>query len=254
MSLSVWSFPTRILYGLGAVAETGNEAKRAKGNHAFVIADKGVLEAGLVDDVEKSLRQATVTWCVYTAISSNPLEAEVEKAAVAFKEQKCDIVIAVGGGSPLDSGKLVRLRQSHDLPFAEYDDKIDGGNKIVNPMPPMIAIPTTAGTGSEVGRSGVVTIAKTKRKTVIFAPALIANAAILDPHMTTTMPPHITAATGFDALTHNIESYCAQGFHPMADAIALKGIKMVGQFLERACKDPKDMEARGGMLLASMMG
>ena len=254
MSLSVWSFPTRILFGTGAVAEVGNESRRLGGHHAFVCTDRGVLEAGLVDDIEKSLRQVKMTWEVFTGISSNPIEAEVEGAARAFKEKKCDLVIAIGGGSPLDVAKLVRLRQSHDLPLAEYDDAKNGGEKIVNPMPPMVAIPTTAGTGSEVGRSGVVTLEKTKKKTVIFAPPLIPNVAILDPQMTVTMPPHTTAATGFDALTHNIEAYCALGHHPMADAIALKGLKLVGQYLERAVKDGKDIEARAAMLEASMMG
>lgn len=254
MTVTVWSFPTRVLFGVGAVTETGQEAKRLKGTRALIVSDPGVMDSGLVDDVEKSLRQAKITWDVFTGITSNPTEAEVEAAAQAYKASDANFVISVGGGSPIDVGKLVRLRATHALPLAEYDDAKGGYDKVVNPVPPMIAIPTTAGTGSEVGRSGVATIFATHKKTVIFAPPLIPSVAILDPAMTKTMPPFTTAATGFDALTHNIEAYCAMGDHPMADAIALKGVKLVAECLERAVTDPGDLDARGAMLKASMMG
>src|SRR5690606_19602101 len=139
-------------------------------------------------------------------------------------------------------------------PLALYDDADNGWERIVNPLPPMIAIPTTAGTGSEVGRSGVLTIQATNRKTVIFAPALIPNVAILDPVLTVALPPRTTAATGMDALTHCIEAYCALGDHPMADAIALEGVSLIAKNLATAVHDGSDLLARGAMLKAAMMG
>ena len=140
------------------------------------------------------------------------------------------------------------------MPLALYDDAANGSALIVNPLPPMIAIPTTAGTGSEVGRSGVLTIQATNRKTVIFAPSLIPNVAILDPVLTVALPPRTTAATGMDALTHCIEAYCALGDHPMADAIALEGVALVAKHLHTAVQDGNDLAARGAMLKAAMMG
>src|SRR6185295_12870711 len=131
----------------------------------------------------------------------------------------------------------------HDRPLVEYDDATGGDQYITSNVPPMLAIPTTAGTGSEVGRSGVVTLDANHRKTVIFSPYLLANAAIIDPELTRSMPPFLTAATGFDALTHCLEAYVAKGDHPMADGIALEGIRLVGRYLERAVKDGSDLEA-----------
>jgi alcohol dehydrogenase class IV len=162
--------------------------------------------------------------------------------------------VGLGGGAPIDVAKLVRLASTHSLPLAEYDDAIGGDAKVTQPMPPMIAVPTTAGTGSEVGRSGVVTLVETGRKTVIFSPRLIPDVAILDPVLTVSLPPRLTAATGFDALTHNVEAYCAKGDHPMADAIALEGIELIAKHLPVAVADGKNLEARGAMLKAAMMG
>lgn len=250
----VWSFPTRILFGEGTVAEVGAEANRLGASSAFVVADPGVREAGLVDVVTSALEAAGVSATVIDGVSTNPTEAEVRAAADAFVEAGADIIVGVGGGAPLDVAKLVRLAATHRLPLAEYDDAIGGDAKITEPMAKMIAIPTTAGTGSEVGRSGVVTIAETNRKTVIFSPRLLADVAILDPALTYTLPARLTAATGFDALTHNIEAYCAKGNHPMADAIALEGIELVARNLQTAVDDPKNTDARGAMLVASMMG
>jgi alcohol dehydrogenase class IV len=175
-------------------------------------------------------------------------------AAKAFKSFDADLVLGVGGGSVLDVAKLVRLAATHPGPLADYDDAIGGSSKIVGPLPPMIAIPTTAGTGSEVGRSGVVTLAATGVKTVIFSPLLLPEVAILDPEMTRTMPPFVTAATGMDALAHCIEAYAAIGDHPMADAIALGGIRLCHRSLKASADDGDDMRARADMLKASMMG
>lgn len=251
---TVWSFPTRILFGEGSVAEAGPEARRLGARAALIVTDPGVAEAGLADEVSRALEKAGVVAEITTGVSTNPTEAEVQAAGEAFTEAKADLVVGVGGGAPLDVAKLVRLVTTHNLPLAEYDDAIGGDAKITQAMPPMIAIPTTAGTGSEVGRSGVATIGETNRKTVIFSPRLMPDVAILDPMMTVSLPARITAATGFDALTHNVEAYCAKGDHPMADAIALEGIELIANHLPKVMEDSKNLESRGAMLKASMMG
>jgi alcohol dehydrogenase class IV len=251
---TVWSFPTRLLFGEGSVAEAGPEARRLGARSALIVTDPGVKEAGLAEEVARALEKAGVVTQTTDDVSTNPTEAEVQAAAEAFAEATADLVVGVGGGAALDVAKLVRLVATHNLPLAEYDDAIGGDAKITQAMPPMIAIPTTAGTGSEVGRSGVATIAETNRKTVIFSPRLMPTVAILDPVLTVSLPARLTAATGFDALAHNIEAYCAKGDHPMADAIALEGIELIAKHLPAAVEEPKNLEARGGMLKASMMG
>ena len=250
----IWSFPTRIVFGVGAASETGAEAKRVGGKRALVVTDKGVVGAKLLGPVEASLKAAGLEMAVYDGVLGNPVEKNVHDGVAAYREAKADVIIALGGGSPLDVGKLVRLAVNHTRPLVDYDDATGGDQYITADVPPMLAIPTTAGTGSEVGRSGVVTLDVNKRKTVIFSPHLMANAAILDPEMTRTMPGGVTASTGFDALTHCIEAYVAKGDHPMADGIALEGIRLVKKHLERAVSHGDDLEARGGMMKAAMMG
>ncbi|MEM1418877.1 MAG: iron-containing alcohol dehydrogenase [Myxococcota bacterium] len=252
----VWSFPTRCVFGAGAAGTVGEEAKalvEAPGA-VLLVTDEGVRGAGLADPVVASLEGAGFEVTVFDQISSNPLESEVLSATDAYRQAGASIVVALGGGSPLDVAKVVRVAATHPLPLAQYDDALGGDAKIVHDVPPMVAIPTTAGTGSEVGRSGVVTLQATNRKTVIFAPKLLPNVAMLDPELTVTMPKRTTAATGIDALTHCIEAYCAVGDHPMADALAIEGIRLIGEHLEAAYGDGKDLEARGAMLKASMMG
>jgi alcohol dehydrogenase class IV len=251
---TAWSFPTRILFGEGSAADVGPEAVRLGGRTALIVTDRGVRAAGLAEEVQRALEKAGVHSAIFDGISTNPTEAEVEDGSAAYVDAKADIIVGLGGGAPLDVSKLIRLRTSHHLPLAEYDDAIGGDAKITNPMPRLITLPTTAGTGSEVGRSAVVTVAATRRKTVIFSPRLLADVAILDPLLTLSLPPRITAATGFDALTHNVEAYCAKGDHPMADAIALEGIELIAKHLVTAVADGKNVEARGAMLKASMMG
>lgn len=254
MSFSVWSFPTRIVFGNGAVKQAGAEAKRLGTSRALIVTDKGVVKAGLLAPIEASLREAGVTCAVFEDVLPNPVEKNVHDGVRAFREADADLVVAVGGGSPLDCGKLIRLGIHHHRPLVDYDDATGGDAFITSNVPAMIAIPTTAGTGSEVGRSGVVTLDANHRKTVIFSPYLLANAALLDPEITKGLPPFLTAATGFDALTHNLEAYVAKGDHPMADGIALEGLRLTARYLERATKDGADLEARGGMMKAAMMG
>ncbi len=253
-NLVLWSFPTRVVFGEGAVEECGAEALQLAGTRALVVADRGIEQAGLLAPVYQSLDARDVVHSTVVEISSNPLESEVLSAARAYEAFGANIIIGVGGGSVLDVAKLVRLAATHPEPLAQYDDALGGDQNIVGPLPPMIAIPTTAGTGSEVGRSGVVTIEATNRKTVIFSPLLLPEVAILDPAMTTTMPAQITAATGMDALTHCLEAYCSLGDHPMADALALGGVRLCHESLVTAVADGTDLHARGDMLKAAMLG
>jgi alcohol dehydrogenase class IV len=255
--LAIWSYPTRILFGAGAVAETGNEAKRLGASRVLIVTDQGVLKAGLVAPLEQALATSGLAMTVFANVDPNPVEKNVHEGVTAFRESKSDIIIAIGGGSPLDAGKIIRLKARpgvHERPLVDYDDSTGGDAHVTSDVPPMLAIPTTAGTGSEVGRSGVVTLDANHRKTVIFSPHLMANAAILDPELTTSMPAKTTAATGFDALTHCLEAYVSLGDHPMADSIALGGLKLVADNLERAVQKPNDVAARGAMMKAAMMG
>lgn len=252
--LALWSFPTRVVAGEDAAAQCAREALQLGATRVLIVSDRGIEAAGLLAPIRATLDAAQLPHSSALEISSNPLEAEVLTAAKVFSDFNADLVLGVGGGSVLDVAKLVRLAATHPAPLAQYDDAIGGSAKIVEPMPPMIAIPTTAGTGSEVGRSGVVTIEATNAKTVIFAPSLLPNVAILDPLMTRTMPAFMTAATGMDALAHCVEAYSAIGNHPMADAIALGGIRLCDSALKTATDEPNDLRARADMLTAAMMG
>ncbi len=218
----------------------------------MVVTDPGLVGTGAFQMLSTVLgaAQRDKSWFVYAGVHPNPVEPDVGEAAEMFKKSGADGVIAIGGGSPLDAGKAARLlvkRPGFDL--ARFYDESDWSG-----LAPFIAIPTTAGTGSEVGRSSVITLDATHRKAVIFNPELLAKLVILDPELTTALPPKLTAATGADALTHCIESYTCPVFHPMCDGIALEGIHLIVEALPRAYHHGKDIEARGKMLVAAAMG
>jgi 4-hydroxybutyrate dehydrogenase len=249
-----WSFPTTVVFGAGAVSSVAEHAKRLGASRALLVCDAGVARAGIAERVRGLLEAGGVSTSVFDGVDPNPVEKNVFDGVEAYRAHGAGCVVSVGGGSPLDAGKLIALKVTHDRPLADYDDAIDGGNLIGDGVPPIITIPTTAGTGSEVGRSGVVTLAATGRKTVIFSPRLLAKVALLDPELTRSMPARVTAATGFDALTHCLEAYCAVGDHPMADAIALGGLELCAKNLAGAVERGDDLAARGAMMKAAMMG
>jgi alcohol dehydrogenase class IV len=256
-NLAIWSYPTRVVFGAGAARETGNEAKRLGAAKALIVTDKGVVASGLVALVEEALVKAGVDVTIFAGVDPNPVEKNVDEGVKAYRQSGAELIVAVGGGSPLDVGKIIRLKARpgvHERPLVDYDDATGGDAYVTANVPPMLALPTTAGTGSEVGRSGVVTLEANHRKTVIFSPHLMPNAALLDPELTLTMPARTTAATGFDALTHCLEAYVSVGDHPMADAIALGGLGLVAANLARVVAHPSDVEARGAMMKAAMMG
>src|SRR5437868_2101994 len=249
---SVMSFPTRILYGKGAINELPNELKRAGATRPLLVTDKGILQAGLLRFVTPLLEQAGIRAHIFADFDPNPTDRDALRGIEAYRAAGADSVLGVGGGASLDMAKAVALLVHHEPPLAQYDDAKAGDAKISARIPPIVQVPTTAGTGSEVGRSTVLVIDGTK--TVIFSPHLMAKTAILDPELTVGLPPFITAATGMDALTHNLEAYVAKGDHPLADAIAIDGLRRISAHLERAVHDGKDLEAREQMLLGSAFG
>jgi 4-hydroxybutyrate dehydrogenase len=250
MSLSTFSFPTTILFGPGAIARAPEELAKRNMRRPLLVTDAGLERTAVFGRVRKLLPQAIV----FSGVEPNPTEHNVLDGVARYRESSCDSIVGLGGGSPLDAAKAIRLMATHDGPLAGYDDLLDGGNRISSNLPPYIAIATTSGTGSEVSRSAVITIEATHRKTVIFSPYLIPTMALADPELTLALPPHITAGTGMDAFTHNVEAYLAKGYHPICDAVALAGAKLAWQNLPRVMESPNDLEARGAMMMASIMG
>lgn len=252
MSFSTFSFPTLTRYGPGVLSELPTQLARLGIQRPLVVTDGGLVQIDAFRALERVLGAdgKGSRWFLYSGVHPNPIEADVSEPAEQFLRTKCDGVIAIGGGSPLDAGKAARLlvkRPGFDL-TKFYDEKDWSG------LAPFIAIPTTAGTGSEMGRSSVITLDATKRKAVLFHPELMAMLVLLDPELTVGLPPKLTAATGADALTHCIESFTCPDFHPMCDGIALEGIHLIIDALPRAFRDGKDIDARGRMLIAAGMG
>jgi 4-hydroxybutyrate dehydrogenase len=248
------SWPTKVVFGAGALRELPAQVDRLKMKRPLVVTDAGVVKAGIAQRIYDSLTAAKVSFEVFDRVEPNPTEKDAFDGIAYFKEKRCDGFIAVGGGSPLDAAKLIQVLTTHEPPLSRYDDATGGDRYVQDNMPPLIAIPTTAGTGSEVSRSGVATLKDTGRKTVIFSPFLMPKAAICDPELTLGLPPGPTAATGMDAFTHCLEAYLANGFHPLADAVAIDGIQRVARSLPTAVKDGKDLQARTDMMVAAMQG
>ena len=252
MNIASFSFPTTTLSGTGSLAELPARLATLNIKRPLVVTDPGLIQTEAFQRLQQTLGTAGQgnAWFLYSGVHPNPVEADVHESAGAYRKGGCDAVIAFGGGSALDVGKAARLLiKRPDLKLAEfrYEDDWSG-------LPPLIAIPTTAGTGSEVGRSSVVTIAATQRKAVFFHPELLAKLVILDGELTRGLPPKLTAATGLDALTHCIESFTSPNFHPLCDGIALEGIHLVVDALPRAVRNGNDLDARGKMLVAAAMG
>ena len=252
MSLVSFSFPTPTLFGAGSLSELPARLKTFGILRPLIVTDMGLVQTDAFRSLARTLGEAAQgkQWFVYPGVHPNPIENDVRESAAEFTRHNCDAIIAIGGGSPLDVGKAARLLVKRPgLDFANFYDERDWSG-----LAPFIAIPTTAGTGSEVGRSSVITLDSTHRKAVLFHPELLAKLVILDPQLTTGLPPKLTAATGADALTHCIESYTCPAFHPMCDGIALEGIRLIAEALPRAFRNGADLDARGKMLVAAAMG
>jgi len=263
--LSTFSFPNKIVFGCGAVNSISDIVSGFSINRVLIVTDKGIVKTGLVEEVTDNLQKAGLEYALFDGVSPNPTEDNVYAGVERYRSEKCDFIIGLGGGSSLDAAKAIRLMATHDLPLAEYEAQKGGAEKMSPNMPGMIAVPTTAGTGSEVGRGAVITIKSTclraarphrqaGRKTLIFGPYLIPNVAVVDPELTIGLPKTLTAYTGMDALTHSLESYLSTQYHPICDAIAIKGVQIAGAYLKRAVENGKDIEARTNMMMAAMMG
>ena len=249
---STFSFPTATLFGPGTIGELPTRLRQMGGRRPLVVTDSGLVQTRAFEILARTLdkQQLGKTWELFHGVHSNPVEQDVVEAAKAFREASCDSVVAFGGGSALDVGKACRLMiKRPDLKLSKFNFNDDWSG-----LARCVCIPTTAGTGSEVGRSSVITPAGAQRRAVIFLPRLLAKLVILDPELTVDLPPKLTAATGMDALTHCIESFTSPVFQPFCDGIALEGIHLISQALPKAFVSGKDLDARGKMLVAAAMG
>jgi len=253
-TITEMSWPTRIVLGPGALARLPAQMERLGMKRPLVVTDPGVVKAGIAERVHALLASAGLRFSRFEDVNANPTDRDAAAGLAAFRAGGCDGLVAIGGGSSLDAAKLVQVLTTHEPPLSRYDDAAGGDRFLKDDMPPLIAVPTTAGTGSEVGRSGVAILPDTGRKTVIFSPFLMPKAAICDPELTVNLPPHLTAATGMDAFTHCLEAYVARGFHPLADAVAIDGIRRVARSLPVAFHAPADLAARTDMMIAAMQG
>ncbi len=220
----------------------------------LIVTDPGVRRTPVFDAVTGVLGEAGIAYEVFDKVHGNPVEDDLLESAGLYRTAGCDGAVGLGGGSALDVSKAVPVMARHQGPLAELEAQAGGMARINGPYHPVIAIPTTAGTGSEVGRSSVITSHALGRKIIIFSPWLLPQRAILDPELTVTLPPALTAATGMDAFTHCLESLTCPVFHPLCDAIAIHGLELIIRYLERAVKDGSDIEARGNMQVAATMG
>ena len=249
-----YSFPTRMEYGSGAIADLPKIIKEAGFSKGLIVTDQGIEKVGLADKLRNYFSDAGITIYSYSDVVSNPTEQNVIDGTKIYKENNCEFIVGLGGGSPIDVGKTIKVTAVHDEPLEKLDDTKGGDKYIVNKMPPFYAVPTTAGTGSEVGRSSVITVASTNKKTIIFSPDMMPDIAVLDPEITLSLPKKLTAATGVDAFVHNLEAYIMDTFHPFADGLAKEGIYRAFKYLPIAFENGNDVAARGEMLMASAMG
>jgi 4-hydroxybutyrate dehydrogenase len=244
-------FGVQVQFGWNALSTLGPYAGKNNAKKALIVTDSGVAAAGIPEQIVAALKSAGIDSVIFDGVSENPTDTNVEIGAKQYKEASCDLIIGLGGGSPMDAAKGIRVLVSHPEPLHRYLD-IKGGDNIVNPMPTLIDIPTTSGTGSETSRGAVITDTEQRRKRVLRSgmPSL----ALVDPALTASMPPKLTAATGMDALSHCIEAYLSPQYHPAAEAVAFEGIRLVAENLPNAVEDGSNKEARTQMAMASSMG
>ncbi|MCF7952623.1 MAG: iron-containing alcohol dehydrogenase [Spirochaetales bacterium] len=249
-----FSFPTTIIYGPGAIRDIKTYLAELAAERPLIVTDSGFAGIPIYTAFLKILKDSGITWAEYNAVQPNPYDTDIQQAAEVFRNEGCDSIIGIGGGSAMDAAKAAAVLAGQGGRIEEYDVQKGGGDRITEALPPIIAVPTTAGTGSEVGKCAVVTSTAEKRKFMVCHSDMLPSRAVLDPELTISLPPAITAATGMDALTHSIESLASPVFHPLCDAIAIKGIQLVSENLEKAVKNPEDLDARGYMMISASMG
>ena len=246
-----WNYPTTVWVGENRVIDLNEACKVFKIKKPLFVSDKELIELPMTKKIINNLDNEDI----FSSFSGNPNGKNVDDGVKVYQKNKCDGVIAFGGGSALDVGKAIAFMSGQSLPIWDFEDIGDNWKKAdSDKVPPIIAVPTTAGTGSETGRASLIINQETGTKKIIFHPKILPSIVILDPNLTIGLSPKITAATGMDALAHNLEAFCSKGFHPMADGIAIEGIKLIKDSLPLAYKDGKNLEARTNMLVAATMG
>jgi alcohol dehydrogenase class IV len=250
-----WNYPTAIRFGTGRIAELPSVCREIGLERPLLVTDAALAALPMIKEAVSANEAAGFPTGLFSSIGANPVGADVYAGVAAYCAGGHDGVIAFGGGSPLDVGKTIAFLSGQSRPLWDFEDKEDWWSR-ADPegIAPVIAIPTTAGTGSEVGRAAVILDEEERVKKIIFHPGMMPRIVIADPELTVGLPAHVTAATGMDALSHCIEAWCAPGFHPMADGIAAEGVRMIHRWLPRAVKDGTDLDARGHMLVAASMG
>ena len=252
---SNWNYPTSIWFGNGRIGELASACRKLNITKPLFVTDEGLVSLDIVQTALSVLKSEGLQYDLYSDVQGNPTGKNVEDGVASYHQNSNDGVIAFGGGSALDAAKAIALmaRQSHSL--WDFEDVGDNWTK-VDPagIAPVVAVPTTAGTGSEVGRASVILDEATQLKKIIFHPGMLPDLVIADPELTVGLPPNLTAWTGIDAMVHAIEAFCAPGYHPMADGIAAEAIRLIAKNLPLAYADGENLEARGNMLTASSMG
>jgi alcohol dehydrogenase class IV len=246
-----WNYPTTIWAGPGRIAELAAACAFAGMTRPLIVTDEGLVNTPMLKSALASLKNAAL----FGAVRGNPALSHVEAGLRAYHAGHHDGVVAFGGGSALDVGKVVAFMSGQTRPLWDFEDVGDWWTRAdVAGIAPIVAVPTTAGTGSEVGRAGVILNEETHQKKIIFHPQMMPRVVISDAELTVGLPRGVTAATGIDAFVHCFEAFCAPGFHPLADGVALEGMRLIHRYLPRACADGKDIEARANMLAAASMG
>jgi len=248
-----YNFPTTIRFGAGVIKELPDHLLAQGLNHPLLVTDPLVAGLPFFKDIEARLRAKGMSVQVFSDIHKNPVKSDVEKGGEAFKATHRDSIVGIGGGAAMDVARAIALRIYHHRDLFDYDDLIGGDQYVTEEVPYFVTVPTTSGTGSEVGRSAIISEDETHRKRILFSPKLLAKIVYADPLLTMDLPAFVTAATGMDALTHNLEAYVAKMFHPMCEGIALQGVSLIMRSIVQATHRP-DLESRSNMMIASLMG
>jgi alcohol dehydrogenase class IV len=248
-----YNFPTTIRFGAGSSKELGDYLVKNNLQKPLVVTDPTVAQLGFFKNIVEDLRKKNLAVEIFSDIHKNPVKSDVYKGTDVFDATGRDCIVGIGGGAALDVARAIVLRVNHREDLFKYDDLIGGDVYVTNDVPHFVTIPTTAGTGSEVGRSAIISDDVTHQKKILFSPKLLAKIVFADPLLTMELPAFVTAATGMDALTHNMEAYLAKMPHPLCEGIGLEGIFLVSESLEKAVNKP-DLESRSKMLIASLMG
>lgn len=248
-----FSFPTTIRFGPGAILELPDYLSSKGVKKPLLVTDPNVAHLAFFSAITGMLQKKGIAFHVFKDIGKNPVKSEVLNGKSNYLNAQCDAIVGIGGGVPLDVARAIALSINHTRDLFDYDDLIGGDKYVTEPIPLFVTVPTTAGTGSEVGRSAIIAEDDTKKKRILFSPSLMAKMVFADPELTMELPPFITAATGMDALTHLMEAFLAKNWHPMCSGIALEGMRLLSSALVKATKDP-DISSRSDMLMASMMG